>query len=677
MRELTAPACQTPRTPTDSAPSAIWQWLIFGALGLLAAGLVLVRQVHFGPGLTPDSSTYVSVARSLVDGEGFVAFYGDLELFPPLFPLVLAVGGVFGVDAIVAAAWVNAGAFGGAVWLVGGWLYRRGAPALLSIGAAAAAALSLPMARVVAYVWSEALFVLLVVLSLSLLDGQMRNGGRRPLLLAAICAALCCLTRYAGFAVVACGVVVLALAGQGAVAMRLRRVVGYAAIALLPIGLWMVRSWVLFGAPVAESEAGRWTSALHALDTASTELLSWILGPSAFWRLAWLWGEGPQPAFAGVGWKLAALGLCGGILAWALGRRPGAWRGVFVPACFLACYFALLALALPLRGLFPEPRYFAPVHLPLILTVALGVNAMLEGGPERSASRGRRLLIVAVAGVGVALWLAQWANAQRIDIGQWLARGSDGYGARRWRNSETVLHLRTAGLPGNRIFTNDHAAVYLLAGLGPDGARLFTHGQCGVDETCLFNVANDAALSRYRGADSGAHIAWFHRPHLERRIAFATMLDAHSPLNVSAVLADGVVLHAGHENTPADAAAEIAAVLLPDPDDRVLTPSRWDWYQILSGRQLTYVRPNCARADAQTPFFLEVVPQDPRLLPRDTRFENLGFEFADRGIVHNGTCLATAQLPDYAIADVRTGQRQAERELWRARFTPPRDNRQP
>ena len=633
--------------------------------------------MHFGPGLTPDSSTYVSVARSLVDGEGFVAFYGDLQLFPPLFPLVLAVGGVFGVDAIAAAAWLNAGAFGGAVWLVGGWVHRRGAPALLSIGASSAAALSLPMARVVAYVWSEALFVFLVVLSLSLLDRHVRNDGRSALLLAAICAALCCLTRYVGLAVVVCGVVVLALAGQGAVTMRLRRVAAYVVIALLPIGLWMVRSWVLFGAPVAESEAGRWTSALDAFDTGSAEVLSWILGPSAFWRLAWLWGEGMQPGFASVGWKLAALALCIGFFAWALVRRAGAWRGVFVPACFLACYFALLAVALPLRGLFPEPRYFAPAHLPLILTVALGANAMLAGGTARASSRRRRLLTGAVVGVGVALWLAQWANAQRIDIGQWLAHGSDGYGARRWRNSETVLHLRTAGLPGNRTFTNDHAAVYLLAGLGPDDARLFAHGQCGVDETCLFNVANDAALSRYRGADGGAHIVWFHRPRLESRIAFATMLDAHSPLNVSAVLADGVVLRTGRENTQADAAAEIAAVLLPDPDERVLAPSRWHWYQTLSGRRLTYARPNCARADAQTPFFLEVVPRDPRLLPREMRFENLGFEFADRGIVHNGTCLATAQLPDYAIAEVRTGQRQAEGELWRARFTPPPDSREP
>ena len=667
-KQLTEPACQT---QAESAPTVAWQRLTFAGLGLLAAGLVLARQMHFGPGLTPDSSTYVSVARGLVDGVGFVAFYGDLRLFPPLFPLVLAVGGMFGVDAIAAAAWVNAGAFGGAVWLVGGWLRRRGAPPLVSIGAASAAALSLPMGRVAAYVWSESLFVFLVVLSLSLLDRHVWNGGRRALLLAAACAALCCLTRYVGLAVVAGGVVVLMVAGQGAVTVRLRRVVAYAAVALAPIGLWMGRSWVLFDAPVAQSEAGRWTSALHALDTGSTEVLSWIVGPSAFWRLDWLWGDGAGGGagqmLASVGWKLAALGACVGLFAWALVRRPGAWRGVFVPACFLACYFALLAAAMPLRGLFPEPRYFAPAHLPLILTVALGVNAVLAGGLARAPSRARRLLTGAVAGVGMALWLAQWANAQRIDIAQWLTHGGDGYGARRWRDSETVLHLQAAGLPGRRMFTNDHAAVYLLAGLGPDGAR----------ETCLFNVANTAALRRHRAVGDGAHIVWFHRPRLEPRVALATMMDAHAPLNVIAVLADGVVFHAGRQTTPANAPAQLAAALLLEAGERVHVTSGSAWRLHLDDRRLTYVRPNCAPADVQAPFFLEVVPQDPRQLPRDSRFENLGFEFAARGIAHNGTCLATAQLPDNAIAEVRTGQRQAERELWRARFAHSPGRRQP
>ena len=672
-KQLTEPACQT---QAESAPTVAWQRLTFAGLGLLAAGLVLARQMHFGPGLTPDSSTYVSVVRSLVDGVGFVAFFGDLQLFPPLFPLVLAVGGVFGVDAIAAAAWVNAGAFGGAVWLVGGWLRRRGASPLVSIGAASAAALSLPMGRVAAYVWSESLFVFLVVLSLSLLDRHVWNGGRRTLLLAAACAALCCLTRYVGLAVVAGGVVVLTAAGQGAVTARLRRVVAYAAVALAPIGLWMGRSWVLFDAPVAQSEAGRWTSALHALDTGSAEVLSWIVGPSAFWRLGWLWGDGAGGGagqmFASVGWKLATLGACVGLFAWALVRRPGAWRGVFAPACFLACYFALLAAAMPLRGLFPEPRYFAPAHLPIILTVALGVNAMLAGGLARAPSRARRLLTGAVAGVGMALWLVQWANAQRIDITQWLAHGGDGYGARRWRDSETVLHLQAAGLPGRRIFTNDHAAVYLLAGLGPDGAR-----QCGVRESCLFNVSNAAALTRHRAVDDGAHVVWFHRPRLEPRVALATMMDAHAPLNVSAVLADGVVFRAGRQTTPTDAAAELAAAWLLDAGERVHAASGSAWHLHLSGRRLTYVRPSCTPADVQAPFFLEVVSQDTRQLPRDSRFENLGFEFAARGIAHNGTCLATAQLPDNAIAEVRTGQRQAERELWRARFAHSPGRRQP
>lgn len=677
MASLPRGGCPHP----ENVPAAAWQGLAFGVLGLLAAGLVLARQVHFGPGLTPDSSTYVSVARSLVDGEGFVAFHGDLTLFPPLFPIVLAIVGVFGVDALAAAAWVNAGAFGGAVWLVGGWLRRRGAPPLLSIAAAAAGALSLPMARVAAYVWSESLFVFLVVLSLSLLDRHVRDGGRRALLLAAICAALCCLARYAGFAVVACAVVVLMVAGRGATQVRLRRVAAYAAIALAPIGLWMTRAWVLFGVPVDEADPGRWTSALHALDTGSTEVLSWILGPSAFWRLAWLWGEGAgveaQLALAGVVCKLAALGVCVGVFARVLARRAGAWRGVVVCACFIACYFGVLALALPLRGLFPEPRYFAPVHLPLILLVGLGVNAVLLRGTARSSARSRRLITGAVAGVGVALWLAQWANANRIDMAQWLARGSDGYGARRWRDSETVLHLRAAGLPGSKIFTNDHAALYLLAGRGPDGARLIAHGDCGAPQTCLFKVSNAAALARWRAESDDARVVWLHRPRLESRGTLAAMVEAHAPLNVQTVFADGIVFRAGRQGAPANATAELAAAFLREAGEPLAGPAPSAWRLRLSGRRLTYVREDCAPADVQTPFFLAVAPQDARLSPRDARFDPLDFDFRTRGIVHDDTCLATAQLPNYAIADVYTGQRQGERELWRARFTPSPSQRRP
>lgn len=82
------------------------------AVGALAAILVLLRVSALGAGLTPDSTAYVSVARNLVDGRWFALWNGDVfRDHTPLFPMALAVPGLFGVDAVKAAGYVNAAAF--------------------------------------------------------------------------------------------------------------------------------------------------------------------------------------------------------------------------------------------------------------------------------------------------------------------------------------------------------------------------------------------------------------------------------------------------------------------------------------------------------------------------------------------------------------------------------------
>ena len=54
-----------------------------------------------GAGLTPDSTAYVSVARNLPDGRWFALWNGDVfRDHTPLFPMALAVPGLFGVDAV-------------------------------------------------------------------------------------------------------------------------------------------------------------------------------------------------------------------------------------------------------------------------------------------------------------------------------------------------------------------------------------------------------------------------------------------------------------------------------------------------------------------------------------------------------------------------------------------------
>ena len=94
----------------------------------------------------------------------------------------------------------------------------------------------------------------------------------------------------------------------------------------------------------------------------------------------------------------------------------------------------------------------------------------------------------------------------------------------------------------------------------------------------------------------------------------------------------------------------------------------------LDGRTLTYARDGCSAADAAPRFFLHAVPADAGDLPADRRaagFANLDFAFAERGVRFGGRCLASAELPDYPVARVRTGQFAGGERLWEGEFALP------
>ena len=94
----------------------------------------------------------------------------------------------------------------------------------------------------------------------------------------------------------------------------------------------------------------------------------------------------------------------------------------------------------------------------------------------------------------------------------------------------------------------------------------------------------------------------------------------------------------------------------------------------LRGGALTYLKEDCAPADAQARFFLHVVPANESDLPYARRrhgFDNLGFAFDIHGARFDGKCLTTAILPAYPISVVRTGQFvRGEGELWEGEFRP-------
>ena len=92
-------------------------------------------------------------------------------------------------------------------------------------------------------------------------------------------------------------------------------------------------------------------------------------------------------------------------------------------------------------------------------------------------------------------------------------------------------------------------------------------------------------------------------------------------------------------------------------DSRPVIRSDWDVYLVENG--LVYVKEPCASADTEAMFFLALYPADVNDLPNRRRqhgFDNLDFSFDQRGVISDGRCMATAALPEYAIARIDTGQ---------------------
>ena len=77
--------------------------LFAASLMVLGTILVLFRQVPYGTGITGDTAAYVSTARNLPEGNKFTIWSGaSYTLHPPLFPLLLALIGIFSYDRLKA-----------------------------------------------------------------------------------------------------------------------------------------------------------------------------------------------------------------------------------------------------------------------------------------------------------------------------------------------------------------------------------------------------------------------------------------------------------------------------------------------------------------------------------------------------------------------------------------------
>ena len=436
--------------------------------------LLILRATSQGLGLSDDSIAYIAGARSMLAGHGYreawLASNGPVTHFPPAFSSLLAFLGLFGLDPLRGARFVNALLFGLNAGLLGilGWRMTPSLTAGLVLAALFIG--SGEMLQVHAVAMSEPLFIFLCLCSFWMFDlyfefppSSVGRGIAGEWWWLATCGAFAgmgYLTRYAGLALVAAYIAAIIILRSS---WRKRFTsIGIFLAGFLPWALgWAIRNRVMAGNETNRVLAWHpitpeniqiglrvfseflipieaWRREIFKQTGVIEGLVILILGAALVWVLFKSWGYISKP-------RQAAELKRGGkesreVISYAVGL-------------FIFTYLASIVAAMTLFDAATKfkPRILSPVFVCLmILLVYLGIWL-------RNKNRAAVIVLTFV-------FLGSSFYKQSITINEW-SRSGLGYASFQWYDSEAMAYLRK--LPDDvMIYTNEPGAVYLYMGRG-------------------------------------------------------------------------------------------------------------------------------------------------------------------------------------------------------------------
>ena len=426
-----------------------------GALTTLAAVVftgtaVLWLATPWGIGVYTDSLVYIGSARNILAGNGFkyLSDIGQLvpvNHYPPLYPLLIALFSVTGVDALDGARWVSLFFCAANALLAAALVYR----ATLSYGAMSLAALLSWAAFPMVYINSQALteppFIFLTLLGFGFLARYLKEEEGSSLYWAAFAVGLACMVRYVGIANGLTGALVILLSGRHSWPKRFVDAAAFSVVAALPIVAWFIRNYLQAGNTVNRTFGFHFPAGADLLPSLNT-IGHWLLPINIVDQAPW---------FARLFLLFALLLLC------ALGRKIDLSRTSY-PRLMLYCAagycgFLYLSLVVCDASLFFDTRTLA---LPYMTTMIVVVSIMTEW-LRKYRPKGKSWCWFTFDCAVALLFVLQLVNGivwLRLSYFQGI-----GFGGKQWRESELLRFARTSTVEAPLV-SNAPDFIYALTG---------------------------------------------------------------------------------------------------------------------------------------------------------------------------------------------------------------------
>lgn len=440
-----------------------------GAMSLLGVLLAVVSTSRYGAAVFPDTANYVSAARSLAEGEGYMNFNGTVYAsWPPLLPTLLALFPLFEMDLLSAMRFSNAIVFGLLIFASSTYYRNNMRSERLILVATGATLVAMPLLTVAVAATADLLFALMVVLSMLSWQRLSSTGRVGDLILFSAIVSLACLTRYAGLPLIPGGLLLILLFVPRRLVARLVFAFGFVVVAAIPLVLWMVRTYHL----TATVSGGRCSAenmeilrgvyyALHVLST-------WFM-PYEVW----------------FSFRISIVGLVGVAAVTTLWLRrndtmhpkSNRLRELAPPFIMSVLYICFLVLYTS-----TEPDYYninnrllAPIYPLIVCLVFAGLEGCLSIAENRTTDytdstdvngaklRWRELPLGKVlVGIGLVLWLGYSFISLEGKVASCLLTGTGEFSTVTWRKSALMKWMKDHPLDGD-LYSNAADAMYLLA----------------------------------------------------------------------------------------------------------------------------------------------------------------------------------------------------------------------
>jgi hypothetical protein len=389
-------AAGTPATvfPTSAPPRHDFTPVPVSLLAVVAAVATWIATRH-GPQLSPDSVTYLSLARNLSAGRGFVDLTGQANTtFAPGLPGLLAIGQLVGLSLATAARLVNAAAFATIVVLAWVLLARHFASRAVALIATAIVVVSPALLDVTSHTWSEPVFCVVVLGFILVLEEALGRPDVVPQRVftasAGVLAGVGFMIRYAGASLILVGLIVVLL-GTGAARARLGRVGIFLAGALpLPL-LWLARNAASGASYLLGPRMQVPDSVGSLLETFGKSFVSLFTYGSSLGN--YLVALAPVTLLVGFGAVVAT------------GRHESSDHhsapSMLPLVAFIACYGASVVVSAKTAGSSIDDRIVMPIFVPVVVVSAwLASRALTAARQARNVWAGTAVAVVAL---GIAL----------------------------------------------------------------------------------------------------------------------------------------------------------------------------------------------------------------------------------------------------------------------------------